>query len=122
VVTVVAAWMLDPVVCAGMEMGPPRVSVTALVDLQRVLGEQGIGRTFLGDTNGAQEEDDEITEGDTADDTAPTEHAVGLREAPRHELLRAQDSGDAARPPPDGSGGRRRRVCFARNRHELYPG
>ena len=33
VVTVIAAWMLDPVDCAGMELGPPRVSVSALADL-----------------------------------------------------------------------------------------
>jgi hypothetical protein len=29
VVIVVAAWMLDPVACAGMEMGVPRIAATA---------------------------------------------------------------------------------------------
>ena len=29
---VVAAWMLDPAACAGMEIGAPHVSVEALVD------------------------------------------------------------------------------------------
>jgi hypothetical protein len=28
--------MLDPVVCAGMIIGPPQVDLSALVDLQRL--------------------------------------------------------------------------------------
>ena len=32
VVMVVAAWMLDPVACAGMEIGAPRVSLAALMN------------------------------------------------------------------------------------------
>src|SRR5512132_1000544 len=35
VVTVVAAWMLDPVVCADMAIGAPRVAVSALLDLHQ---------------------------------------------------------------------------------------
>jgi hypothetical protein len=31
-VTVAAAWMLDPVACAGMGIGAPRVAVTARVE------------------------------------------------------------------------------------------
>src|SRR5947209_12652114 len=45
VVTVVAAWMLDPVACAGMEIGAPRVAVTALIDLHRLLIERGFRRS-----------------------------------------------------------------------------
>src|SRR5206468_9690993 len=41
VVTVLAAWMLDPVACAGMELGPPRASLAALADLHRLLIERG---------------------------------------------------------------------------------
>lgn len=33
----IAGWMLDPVVCAGMAIGAPRVDVAALVELQRRL-------------------------------------------------------------------------------------
>ena len=33
----IAGWMLDPVVCAGMTIGPPRVDLAALVELQRLL-------------------------------------------------------------------------------------
>jgi hypothetical protein len=33
VVVVLAAWMLDTAACAGMEIGPPRAAVSALVVL-----------------------------------------------------------------------------------------
>jgi hypothetical protein len=33
----IAAWMLDPVVCAGMTMGALRVDLAALVELKRLL-------------------------------------------------------------------------------------
>src|SRR4051812_50056904 len=35
VVTIVAAWMLEPVACAGMEIGPRRVSAGALLSTDR---------------------------------------------------------------------------------------
>jgi hypothetical protein len=56
VVTVIAAWMLDPVACAGMELGPPRVSVAALADLNQLLIERGSRRCSRGGSNIAQEE------------------------------------------------------------------
>jgi hypothetical protein len=33
IVIIVAAWMLDPAACVGMEVGLPRVAVSALADL-----------------------------------------------------------------------------------------
>src|SRR4051794_21624877 len=56
VVTVMAAWMLDPVACAGMELGPPRVSVSALADLHQLLIERGSRRCSRGGLNTVQEE------------------------------------------------------------------
>src|SRR5208283_3435560 len=37
VVVSIAGWMLDPVICAAMAMGAPRVDLTALVELERLL-------------------------------------------------------------------------------------
>ena len=48
VVTVVAAWMLDPVACTGMEIGAPRVSLAALTDLHRLLIAQGFRGRSVG--------------------------------------------------------------------------
>jgi hypothetical protein len=35
VVVILAAWMLDRGICAGMELGAPQLSVAALLELQR---------------------------------------------------------------------------------------
>ena len=37
VVVTIADWMLDPVVCAAMLKGTPRVDLAALVELKRLL-------------------------------------------------------------------------------------
>src|SRR5207249_2934728 len=37
VVVSIAGWMLDPVICAGMTIGAPRVDLAALVELERLL-------------------------------------------------------------------------------------
>ena len=37
VVVTIADWMLDPVICAGMPMGTPRVDLAVLVELRRLL-------------------------------------------------------------------------------------
>src|SRR5580700_4705803 len=37
VVVTIADWMLDPVVCAAMPVGTPRVDLAALVELKRLL-------------------------------------------------------------------------------------
>ncbi|RJF89200.1 hypothetical protein D3874_21325 [Oleomonas cavernae] len=37
IVVTIAGWMLDPVLCAGMTIGAPRVDLAALVELQRLL-------------------------------------------------------------------------------------
>lgn len=37
VVVSIADWMLDPIVCAGLSLGAPRVDLTALVELERLL-------------------------------------------------------------------------------------
>ena len=52
---VVAAWMLDPTVCAGMQIGAPHVSVEALVDLHRLLLERGLRGSSPDDADVVQE-------------------------------------------------------------------
>jgi len=47
VVTVVAGWMLDPIACAAMEMGAPRVALSAL---HHLLTAQGSRRSSAKDT------------------------------------------------------------------------
>ena len=43
--SVVAAWMLDAAACAGMALGAPRVTVSALAELHQLLVERGFRRS-----------------------------------------------------------------------------
>jgi hypothetical protein len=58
VVTVVAAWMLDASACAGMEIGAPRASLSALRDLDDLLKRLGLRRSCSGDSAARQEQPD----------------------------------------------------------------
>jgi hypothetical protein len=60
IVIVVAAWMLDPVACAGMATGAPCVVVPALVDLHHLLIECGSRRSSQDDPTIVQEEHDVV--------------------------------------------------------------
>jgi hypothetical protein len=55
VASMVAAWMLDPVICVKMVLGTPRVTVSALVELHQLLVERGFGSSSEGDSNIVQE-------------------------------------------------------------------
>ncbi len=59
-VTMVPAWMLDPVVCVGMKLGEPRVSVAALRELHHRLVERGLRKVSSNDSTFVQEECDEF--------------------------------------------------------------
>ena len=85
IVIVVAAWMLDAVACAGMELGAPRASVDALADLHRSLSQQGLRRSSSGVSHTREERHDPSSQtASTADDvasaattsSASTEHRV----------------------------------------------
>jgi hypothetical protein len=54
VVTAVQAWMLDPVVCAGMDIGFPRVTLSALIDLHDLLTARGFRRSSSDKSNVVQ--------------------------------------------------------------------
>jgi hypothetical protein len=110
VVTVIAAWMLDPAACAGMEeLGPPRVSVAALADLHQLLIERGSRRCSGGGSNIAREErhGEPAQTGTAVHDTSPAEHGAGLREAAGDERGPARRGRGTAGRSPDG--GRRPR-------------
>jgi hypothetical protein len=62
VVIVAAAWILDPVACAGMAFGAPRVTVSALVELHQLLIEHGFRRSSQDDPTIVQEEQNEEPE------------------------------------------------------------
>jgi hypothetical protein len=57
-VTMVPAWMLDPIVCLGMKAGEARISVAALRELHYRLVERGLRRDSSNDSTVVQEECD----------------------------------------------------------------
>ena len=73
-VTMVPAWMLDPVGCVGMKIGEPRVSVAALRELHYRLVERGLRRDSSNDSTVVQEECDEF---DVHDHSTAVSGAVG---------------------------------------------
>jgi hypothetical protein len=84
--------MLDPMACAGMAtIGPPCVSVSALLDLHHLLIERGFRRSSQDDPNIVQEEQHEESArtGAAGDGPAPTEHGTRFGEGSGDELLRA---------------------------------
>ena len=44
VAIVIAAWMLDPTICAAMSLGSPTVDIIGLTDLNRLLRARGLRR------------------------------------------------------------------------------
>lgn len=109
IVTVLPEWMLDPVACAGMEMGTPQLTVDALITLQRLLTEGGFTRSSPDDATIVRKKRHEKTlDADAAGTSpAPVQHGLRLREAADDQPSRARHDGRAVGPPPDGSGRRR---------------
>jgi hypothetical protein len=107
VVTVVPAWMLDPVACAGMTIGTPRVALAALTDLHLLLTAQGFRRSSTDGTNAVREEQDEAVTTKAVPASAPARHGTRYREASRAEPDRARQGAGAAGPAAAGSRGRR---------------
>jgi hypothetical protein len=66
IVISIAGWMVDPVACAGMTVGSPRVDPAALIDLKRLL--MGTGNTAHSPSdNGVVWEKGDIGTGPTVD-------------------------------------------------------
>jgi hypothetical protein len=112
VVTIVAAWMLDPVACVGTGLEAPRVSPATLSDLHHLLTNLGFRRDSLDDSNLVQEGNDEVCETRTAVGRTPTVDRAGFGEASGDDPSRAPRGDCAAGRPSAGS--RRRRTSGER--------
>jgi hypothetical protein len=108
VVSVIAAWMLDPIACTGMEMGAPLVTVAALIELHNLLIEGGFRGSSSDDSRIVQEDLDEkpaIT-GAAVDASAPAKYGARFRKPSGDKFIRTPDSTCAAGLDLDGSRGR----------------
>ncbi len=93
VVTVIAAWMLDAVACADMEISAPRVAVPALADLHRLLATLGFRTEFQGDSAVALGNSDEINTAESAAITAADDNSAGQQKLVGDDDDRAQGCG-----------------------------
>ncbi len=99
--------MLDPAVCAGMELDVPRVTAAALINLHRLLIEFGFRKSFQDESHIVLENrDEQKTATNDAAGAAPAEHRVRSEQTARNGPLRARKSARASRRPPDASGKR----------------
>ena len=114
VVLAVAGWMLDPVKCAAMLLGPPRVSVEALCELHRLLVEHGHRRSSVS----VQRTAEGAAHEDHSQSTAPrTEAATGCTsKAAVHEVRDDIAPGDHGTATGSGHTGTDRRVAAGRGR------
>jgi hypothetical protein len=115
-VTMVPAWMLDPIVCLGMKAGEPRVCVAALRELHRRLVEHGLRRDSSNDSTVVQEECDESELRDhsaagssACRDTASEQPGVHFSSTDRDESIAEGASAELLGQPSDVGRRRRRR-------------
>jgi hypothetical protein len=106
---VLAAWMLDPIACAGMVIGAPHVSVSALADLHHLLIDGGFRRSSLDGSNIVQEKQDEAPADTNAaiDIPTPAQHGVRRHKPSGHEPIGTRHGPCTVEQPVDGSSGRR---------------
>jgi hypothetical protein len=96
IVIMIAAWMLDPVACAGMEAGEPRVSVSALRDLHRLLFERSLRGNSLDSSDPVQENRHEhFTKGSSTRSAGATAETSPDEPGIRHSRASAAESGAA---------------------------
>jgi hypothetical protein len=112
VVIVAAAWMLDPAACTGMALGAPRVTVSALVELHRLLVERGFRRSSPDDPTIVQEEQDEkpAETGAAIRGAAPAHHGAARRPG---ALPRQQQRDGVPERRPSRAGRLSHRFCRA---------
>jgi hypothetical protein len=103
----VAAWMLDPAACAGMELGAPRVAVSALAELHRLLIEHGFRRSSPGGPMTIREKryENPADIGAATGSSTPAQHPVRYDKASRDDPRRASNLARQAGQPA--VGGRR---------------
>ena len=95
VVTTIAAWMLDPVACAGMaKIGAPRVTISALLELHHLLIEHGFRPSSRDDHTIVRGEHyaETASVGPIVHGSASTQHDARFGEAARNEPFRTQYS------------------------------
>lgn len=96
--------MLDPIACAGMEIGEPRASLDALIDLATLLAAQGARKSSSTSKAVVEEVPDETDNTNCARGAAPDDHGVRFGEDTRVEPAAKGSRDNSAGDTTCGSG------------------
>ena len=98
VAIVLAAWMLDPTICATMSLGTPTIDVAGLADLDRLLKALGLRRTCSDEPSSAEEVHHAVAS-DCFDQATPSAGDIaGPSRVERDDVLRPQRRRSASGP------------------------
>src|ERR1700742_4779304 len=105
VAIVIAAWMLDPTICATMSFGAPTPDVAGLAELDRLLRARGLRRPCSDELPPTQEIHHAIAAAcNRFDQATPSAHDIaGPSGVERDDALRAQHRDPASGSSADGS-------------------
>src|SRR5271157_5846853 len=104
VAIVLAAWMLDPAVCATMSLGAPTVDVAGLACLDRLLKAFGLRRPCSDEPPSAEEVHHAAVALDCFEQATPSARdSAGPSRVERDDARRPQRRRSASGPPADGS-------------------
>ena len=104
VVVTIAEWMLDPVVCAAMPKGTPRVDVTALVELKRLLMCAADTTHSCDDSGIVREDHHDVSQAAVVDRESADEPAVRRQKIGRTEFRGARQGRLDTGSDPDAGG------------------
>jgi len=104
VVVTIADWMLDPVVCAAMLKGTPRVDLAALVELKRLLMRAADTTHSWGDSGIVREDHHDVSQAAVDDRESADEPAVRRQQIGRNEFRGARQGRLDTGSDPDAGG------------------
>lgn len=104
VVVTIADWMLDPIVCAALPEGNPRVDLAALLELKRLLMCAADTTHSWGDSGILQEDHHDVSQAAVADRGSADEPAIRRQKIGRIESRGARQSRLDTGSDPDAGG------------------
>jgi hypothetical protein len=90
VAIVIAAWMLDPAICAAMSLGSPTVDISGLTDLDRLLRALGLRRACFAEPPSTEE----VHHANTDASGRPRQAAPSTRHGIGRPMLNGMTVGD----------------------------
>src|ERR1700739_1104339 len=106
VVVTIADWMLDPVVCAAMPKGAPRVDLAALVELKQLLMGAADTTHSWGDSGIVREDHHDASQAAVDDRESADEPTVRRQKIGRNEFHGARQGRLNTGSDPDAGGAR----------------